>query len=81
MKRRQFLVGTALSAAPTILTAAKRAEPTVIVGHGDHQYRVEKNWSKGNHDAVPLNNCHEMVQASDGRLFLLTDYAKNNILI
>ncbi len=81
MKRRQFLVGTALSAAPTILTAAKTAEPTVIVGHGDHQYRVEKNWSKGNHAAVPLNNCHEMVQASDGRLFLLTDYAKNNILI
>ena len=81
MKRRQFLVSAALTAAPTILTAAKTADTPVIVGHGTHRYRVEKNWSKANHKTVPLNNCHEMIQAADDRLFLLTDHPKNNILI
>lgn len=79
--RRRFLATAALAAAPNILTAAKTAEAPVIVGHGTHRYRVEKNWSKADHGKVPLQNCHEMIQASDGRLFLVTDHPKNNVLI
>ena len=71
----------ALAAAPNILTAAKTTNPPLIVGHGSHRYRVEKDWSKADHPKVPLENCHEMIQASDGRLFLVTDHPKNNILI
>lgn len=44
-------------------------------------YRVEKKWSKADHGKVPLENCHEMIQAPDGRLFLVTDHPKNNVLI
>jgi peptidylamidoglycolate lyase len=81
MHRRHFMATAALAAAPNILTAAKTAEPPIIVGHGSHRYRVEKDWSKADHTKVLLENCHEMVQASDGRLFLVTDHPKNNVLI
>ena len=81
MQRRPFLATAALAAAPNILTAAKTTDPLLIVGHGTHRYRVEKNWSKADHAKVPLENCHEMIQATDGRLFLVTDHPKNNVLI
>jgi peptidylamidoglycolate lyase len=81
MHRRRFLATAALAAAPNILTASKTAEPVIIVGHGTHRYRVEKNWSKADHAELPLENCHEMIQTTDGRLFLVTDHPKNNILI
>ncbi len=81
IQRRHFIATAALAAAPNILTASKTAEPPLIVGHGTHRYWVEKNWSKADHVKFPLNNCHEMVQSSDGRLFLVTDHPQNNILI
>ncbi len=52
-----------------------------MVGHGDFRYRVDKRWSQADHAQVPLKNCHEMVQTADGRLFLLTDEARNNVLV
>lgn len=52
-----------------------------IVGHGDFKYRVDINWSKAKPKDIPIKNCHEMVQVKDGRLFLLTDHRKNNIII
>jgi hypothetical protein len=81
MDRRHFIATAACAAATNILTASKTAEQAVIVGHGTHRYRVEKNWSKADHAKFPLENCHEMIQATDGRLFLLTDHPRNNILI
>ncbi|MCU0748514.1 MAG: hypothetical protein MUF13_03105 [Akkermansiaceae bacterium] len=81
MQRRHFIATAALAAGPNILTAAKTAEPPLIVGHGSHRYRVEKSWSKADHAKILLENCHEMVQSTDGRLFLVTDHPKNNILI
>ena len=86
--RREFLATTltataATFAAPSILAQSKTAPEFhgTIVGHGAHRYRVDKLWSKADAAKTPVNNCHEMVQVRDGRLFLLTDQAKNNILI
>lgn len=81
MQRRRFITTAAFAAVPNILTASKTTEPPIIVGHGTHRFRAEKNWSKADHAKVPLNNCHEMIQSSDKRLFLVTDQPKNNILI
>ncbi len=82
MQRRHFLTATAAAfAAPTVITSAKTATPPLIVGHGSHRYRVEREWSKADHSKVPLKDCHEMVQSSDGRLFLITNETKNNILV
>lgn len=53
MQRRHFLATAALAAAPNVLTAAKTADPPLIVGHGSHRYRAEKNWSKADHAKIP----------------------------
>jgi len=52
-----------------------------IIGHGQFRYRVDTAWSKADPATHPVNNCHEMVQVPDGRLFMITDHLDNNILI
>lgn len=53
----------------------------VIIGHGTHQYKVNMGWGILDADKNPVNNCHEMVEDSQGRIILLTDETKNNVLI
>jgi hypothetical protein len=52
-----------------------------IVGHGDYRYRVEIGWGDLDPAATPVNNCHEMVMDSRGRLIMITDETRNNILV
>lgn len=59
----------------------KKSIPDEIIGHGDFRYRIERDWCKANPDQTPVTNCHEMVEDRQGRLILLTDHPKNNILI
>ena len=53
----------------------------IILGHGDFRYQLEKEWGDLDPKKTPVNNCHEMVMDKRGRLLLLTDHPKNNILI
>ncbi len=79
LSRRVLLAG----AAPFVMTRSKAAPPLhgSVIGHGAHRYRVDLNWSQADAARFPVRDCHEMIHASDGRLFLLTNHAKNNILI
>lgn len=52
-----------------------------ILGHGDFKYKVETQWGNLDPKVFPVNNCHEMVMDRKGRLFMLTDHPKNNVLI
>lgn len=52
-----------------------------IIGHGDYRYRVHKHWGDLDFSKYPVNNCHEMVMDSKGRLIMIGDEYKNNILI
>jgi len=85
--RREFIATAALAtatlSAPSIRAQSKTAPEFhgTTVGHGTHRYRVDKLWCRADIAKNPVNNCHEMVQARDGRLFLLTDNVKNNVLI
>jgi peptidylamidoglycolate lyase len=82
MNKRRTLITAAL-ATPFIKTFAKTA-PTFhgsIIGHGEHRYRVDKLWSQAEPAKTPVKDCHEMVQVPDGRLFMLTNHAQNNMLI
>jgi hypothetical protein len=63
-----------------LMSMSAMAAPAVI-GHGAFRYRVDTGWSKADPDRYPVNDCHEMVQAADGRLFLLTNHKQNNVLI
>ncbi len=70
-------------AAPLLATQSKAAPDfhNSTIGHGDFRYRVDLKWSQADPAKNPVNDCHEMVQVSDGRLFLLTNQPLNNILI
>lgn len=82
--RRAFIAGAAsLAAAPYVKADSKTAPEFhgAVIGHGGFRYRVDKLWSKADPATHPVKDCHEMVQASDGRLFMLTNHPKNNMLI
>ncbi|NQV73710.1 6-bladed beta-propeller [bacterium] len=87
MNRRTFTKRSLLaSAGATLMPRAlhiisKRAPFSEIIGHGDFQYGVDREWGNLDPMANPVKNCHEMVQDRFGRLIMITDETKNNILI
>lgn len=52
-----------------------------VIGHGEFQYRVHQAWGKLDSATTPVNNCHEMVLDSRGRLIMITDDTTNNIIV
>ena len=72
-----------LMATPFVVTVSKAAPEGhgTVIGHGSHRYRVDKLWCQASPDAHPVNDCHEMVEAADGRLFLFTNHKQNNVLV
>ncbi len=83
--RRKFLGQASLLLASTstpfyILKGQNKLDKNIL-GHGDFTYRLDKDWGNLDSNKYPVNNCHEMVMDSQGRLILLTDHPQNNILI
>ena len=84
MKRRQFIEQSLLTAGGTLLLAglAKAVAPQEIVfGHGNKRYRLNRQWSQADVSRYPVNDCHEMLQDSKGRIVLLTNETRNNVLL
>lgn len=52
-----------------------------VIGHGSHRYRVVPDWGVLDSSKTPVKDCHEMVQDAKGRIILLTNETKNNIII
>lgn len=73
----------AMLAAPMIRADDKTKPPLhgTVIGHGDFRYKVDLTWSQADPATTPVNDCHEMVQVADGRLFLLTNHVKNNVIV
>ena len=85
--RRQLLTSAAalaatspLIAAPNLIGYAEDPEADII-GHGDFRYRANPHWAKINPFKTHINNCHEMVEASGGRLFMVGDDPRNNVIV
>ena len=53
----------------------------LIIGHNSHIYSVVKDWGRLDASRYPVKDCHEMIMDSKGRLFMLTNETKNNILV
>ena len=87
--RRNFIRNSALASALAItkpglgfsILHKDRQPEEPVIGQGGYTYKVDKNWAKISADSNPLANCHEMIQDSKGRLIMLGDCIKNNILI
>lgn len=83
--RRDFLkVTAATSAAMTLPVFNIISKPVLgdeVIGHGNFRYRVHKAWGNLDPEKTPVKNCHEMVMDKKGRLIMVTDETKNNIII
>jgi peptidylamidoglycolate lyase len=84
MNRRKFIqqssiVASGLTCMPSLLTATQKGD--VILGHNNKRYRIDTKWGVLDFDRYPVKDCHEMVQDSKGRIILLTNETKNNIII
>ncbi len=89
MNRRKF-VGTSLKALASTpffihhsstLFDKNAFSENLIIGHNSHQYKIDRHWGALNNKVYPVNDCHEMVQDSKGRIILLTNHTKNNVII
>ncbi|MDA0194975.1 MAG: 6-bladed beta-propeller [Bacteroidetes bacterium] len=87
IKRREFTKTSLTMSAGAILIPPfyiGKSKPKLgdeIVGHGDFRYRLHKEWGDLDPAKTPVKNCHEMVMDSKGRLIMVGDETKNNILI
>lgn len=82
MNRRNFLKYSGLAAGAAAITKdmfAGKNDP--VYGHNDMRYRMNVKWGALNPEKYPVNDCHEMIQDKKGRIVLLTNETKNNILI
>jgi len=63
------------------ISSSKENLSDEILGHGDFKYRAVREWGNLDPASTPVKNCHEMVMDSKGRLIMITDETKNNIII
>ena len=86
MNRRAFIQDASIVMSGTLLTKpiatlAFGTTEDLVIGHGDYRYKVNKEWGALNPNKYPVNDCHEMVMDKKGRIILLTNEPRNNILI
>lgn len=84
MNRKHFIQQSSVLAAgmlyaPSILS--KSAQEETILGHNNKRYRLNTKWSQLSPEQNPVKDCHEMVQDQQGRIILLTNETKNNVII
>jgi hypothetical protein len=82
MNRRKFIQQTSMVGGSMLIMHGLYAKNKgKVYGYNNMLYTLDTNWSKANPTQYPVNDCHEMVQDKHGRIILLTNETKNNILI
>jgi hypothetical protein len=82
--RRRFLktaITGAAAAIPVFNIISRPMLSEQVIGHGAFRYRVHKSWGNLDPSTTPVKNCHEMVMDRKGRLIMVTDETKNNIIV
>ena len=82
MERRNFIGKSAVVTAGLFITR-DMFKPTTspVYGHNGMTYQLNTKWGTLNADKTPVNDCHEMIQDAKGRIILLTNETKNNVII
>lgn len=74
MTRRSFIQNTAAAG-----LALNFPEP--VFGQNEKKYRLDRHWARHENTSFLVNDCHEMVQDGAGRILLLTNETRNNLLL
>ncbi|NHF60987.1 twin-arginine translocation signal domain-containing protein [Flavobacteriaceae bacterium TP-CH-4] len=87
-QRRDFIKKSALAAGAGLLAPRftfgithSNKHMKEIVGHGNFKYSVDKEWGVQDPSKTPVNDCHEMVLDSKGRILMTTTGENNNNII
>lgn len=82
MNRKQFVKQAVLGGAGFLIAKDMFASAQeTVYGHNEMRFKMNSAWGKLNPDQTPVNDCHEMVQDAKGRILLLTNETKNNVII
>lgn len=81
MQRRTFLQTSATLTAGFCVPDFFRKTGEPIIGHGDFRYKIKLDWGKQDPAKYPVNDCHEMAMDRRGRIILVTNETRNNVLI
>lgn len=82
MKRRKFLQQSAAATAGVFIMKDLLArDKGPVFGHNGMRYRLDTKWGVLNPIRYPVKDCHEMVQDRKGKILLLTNETKNNVLV
>lgn len=83
MKRRTFVKNATLVAIGSVYITRDlyAQDKSIVYGHNKMKYKLDQSWCKADPVKYPVNDCHEMVQDAKGRIILLTNETKNNILM
>src|SRR6187551_2375424 len=80
MDRRTFIKNSSLGTAGFLSNSSFPFQDNPLLGQGNKRYRLNTKWSQADVARNPVNDCHEMVQDSKGRIILLTNETKNNVI-
>jgi peptidylamidoglycolate lyase len=81
MRRKDFILNTSLGLMGGLYIPEFLNKQETVLGHNNKRYKINIRWSRADISRNPVNDCHEMVQDSKGRILLLTNETKNNVLI
>src|SRR6188472_3755509 len=82
--KKSLMGAVGIATAPTFGFSILKSKPQLdgeIIGHGDFRYRAHVGWGNLDSTKTPVKNCHEMVMDSKGRLIMVTDETKNNVIV
>ncbi|WP_156305741.1 NHL repeat-containing protein [Sphingobacterium endophyticum] len=82
MNRKSFIQKSSILTGGLLIMKDLFAKPKDIVyGHNKMKYTLDKNWASKHTPNLMVKDCHEMVQDKKGRIILLTNETKNNVIV
>jgi sugar lactone lactonase YvrE len=82
MKRRTFVKNVSIVSMGLFINKKNNSvKNSPVYGHNNMTYTLNAEWGNLNPSQTPVNDCHEMVQDSKGRIVLLTNETKNNVIV
>ena len=81
MHRKDFIKNSSLGLIGALYVPQVMIREDIVLGQSNKRYKINTKWSQADVSRYPVKDCHEMVQDKKGRILLLTNETKNNVLI